>query len=174
MKIILGTVSRDFGFLAFMQQQGVVFGVVGYRTTPSLTQALLGDDPWYGEGGALARLATFNLPVRINAFNCGEIRGAGYDDAAAKGTISASAAACLASVNKHLSHLLTQTVVPLEAVLAYELIDRPAAPAPGNRFGLMVDLGTPKLLLALFSAFAGGFVSDAERAQLDTLGLAGP
>jgi hypothetical protein len=174
-KIILGTVSRDFGFLGFMQQQGVVFDVVGYRSTPRLTQALLGEDPWFGPGGALAQLAAFNRPVRITAFNCGEIRAAGYDDTPVQGVaVSVDAAACMASVDKHLQHLLKQTVVPLEAVLAYELTDRVTAPAPGNRFGLMVDLDTPKLLLALFSAFAGGLVSAAERQQLDALGLAGP
>ncbi len=175
LKIILGTVSNDFGFLTFMQQQGVVFDVVGYHAYPRLTHALLNDDPWYGAGGALAPLAAFNLPVRINAFNCGEIRKPGYDDRALPdGLAAGDAAACLASVQKHLSHLLTQTVVPLEAIHAYELTDRTAEAAPGNRFGLMFSMDKPKLLLALFSAFAGGFVSAAERLLLDALGLPGP
>ena len=181
LKIVLGAVSNDFGFLEFMQQQEVVFDVVGYHAYPRLAHALLNDDPWYGEGGALAQLARFGLPVRINAFNCGEIQAPGYDDtlppgpgAGAAGSGSDDAAACLASVNKHLAHLLAQTVVPLEVVHAYELTDRPAEPPPGNRVGLMFDLDRPKLLLAMFAAHAGGFVSAAERLLLDALGFVWP
>ena len=175
LKIILGTVSNDFGFLEFMQQQGVVFDVVGYHAYPWATHALLGEDRWYGADGALAQLAAFGLPVRINAFNCGEIFKPGYDDSALPNAQpTGDANVCLAAVHKHLAHLLAQTVVPLEVIHAYELTDRSSEPAPGNRFGLMFSLDKPKLLLALFAAYAGGFVSAAERLLLDALGLAAP
>ena len=63
--------------------------------------------------------------------------------------------------------------IRLESIHAYEITDRPSQAAPENRFGLMVDLDTPKLHLALYSAFAGGNVSATERQQLNLLGLSG-
>ncbi len=169
LRIILGAVSNDFGFLDFMQQQGVTFDIVGYHAYPWQKHALLTEDPWYGAGGALGQLARFNKPVRINEFNCGEIYSATYDNSADK----ALTATCLASIQKHLKNLLTQTVVKLESIHAYEITDRPAQVAPENRFGLMYDLDRPKLHLALYASFAGGQVSAAERQQLSTLGLTG-
>lgn len=171
LRIILGGVSNDFGFLEFMQQQGVVFDVVGYHAYPWLNQPLLSEDPWYGAGGALGQLARFNKPVRINEFNCGEIYAAGYADTG--GNAAASTSACLASIQKHLKSLVEQKVIALESIQAYELTDRPAQQAPENRFGLMFDLDNPKLHLALYASFAGGTVSSAEKQKLDALGLAG-
>ena len=170
LRIILGGVSNDFGFLDFMQQQGVVFDIVGYRAFPWLTHALLTEDPWYGAGGALAQLASFGKPVRISAFNCGEIFAPSYDNTAAGG----QTVTCLASIQKHLKNLVTQSLVHLESIHAYEITDRPSQSIPGNRFGLMFDLDNPKLHLALFSIFSGGYVSVIERLQLDLLGLTGP
>jgi hypothetical protein len=169
LRVILGAVSNDFGFLQFMQQQGVTFDVVGYHAYPKVTQTTLVDDNWYGPGGPLAQLALFNKPVRINEFNCGEIYGADYtNQVQPAGTDN-----CLSSIQKHLKAILAQKLVRLETVHAYEIIDRPSQAVPENRFGLMYDLDHPKLHVALYSSFAGGYVSPTERQQLDALGVKG-
>ncbi len=170
LRIILGAVANDFGFLEFMQQQGVVFDIVGYHAYPWATQALLSEDSWYGPGGALAQLARFNRPVRINEFNCGEIYAPGYENRADLPVTIA----CLTGIRKHLAGLLAQQTVELQSIHVYELTDRPTQPVPENRFGLMYDLDTPKLHLALYALFAGGQLSDAERLALQALGLLPP
>ncbi|HEY4067832.1 MAG TPA: hypothetical protein VGM74_13115, partial [Burkholderiaceae bacterium] len=169
LKIILGAVSNDFGFLTFMQQQGVSFDVVGYHAYPTLGSAILATDSWYGAGGPLAQLAQFGKPVRINEFNCGEIYASNYDNVAG----SNATKACMASIQRHLPGLLNQKIVTIESIDAYELLDEPGLAAPENRFGLMYDLNTPKIHLAAYSLFAGGSVSSAEKAQLTAEGLSG-
>ena len=166
-KVILGAVGNDFGLLEFMQQQGVAFDIVGYHIYPSMGNPLLGVDTWYGAGGALAQLAKFSKPVRINEFNCGEIYTSGYENAVGQSVTNT----CLASIQKHLTSLVSQKVINLESIHAYEINDRPSQPVPENRFGLMYDLDNPKLHIALYSAFAGGTVTATEKQQLDSLGL---
>jgi hypothetical protein len=166
-RIMLGAIGNDFGMLEFMQQQGVTFDVVGYHIYPTLANPLLTVDTWFGSGGAIGQLAKFNKPVHINEFNCGEIYNSGYENAVGKPLTNN----CLSSIQKHLTALVAQKVINLESIHAYEIADRPAQAAPENRFGLMYDLGNPKLHIALFSAFAGGTVTATEKQQLDALGL---
>jgi len=166
-RIILGAVGREFGILEFMRQQGVVFDVVGYHIYPWLNNVPIGDDTYFGPGGALVQLGRFNKPVKINEFNCGEIYATGYENAVGQPLTNA----CLASVQKHLSGLLEQKVIHLESISAYTLTDSPSDAPPENRFGLLYDLDRPKLHLALYAAFAGGMVTANEKQQLDTLGL---
>ena len=52
LRAILGTVNRHCGFLAFMQQQGVLFDVIGYHIYPWEHHQPLDQDPWFGPGGA--------------------------------------------------------------------------------------------------------------------------
>jgi hypothetical protein len=168
LKIILGTVSRDFGFLDFMQSQGVAFDILGYHMYPRLDHALLGEDPWYGPVNALSQMAKFNKPVRINEFNCGEIYDIRYENAVGLPNTDA----CLKSIDKHLKPLLVQSEVQIESIHAYEIVDRIEQPVPENRFGLMYDIDHPKIHLALFSAYSGGEISADEKALLDRLGVA--
>jgi hypothetical protein len=167
LRIILGAVGRDFGFLTFMQQQGVLFDVVGYHIYPHAKHASLLSDPWFGSGGLLAQLAVFGKPVRINEFNCGEIYNSGYENRAG----DALTETCLRSLDKHLKDLRSQRIVDLESVHLYELLDEPQKPAPENRFGLMHDLSNPKIHLFLVTAYAGGALSAAERHQITRRGL---
>jgi len=167
LRIILGTVVNDFGLLDFMQQQGVVFDIVGYHVYPSANSPTIATDPWYGAGGPLAQLAKFKKPVRINEFNCGEINDSGYENAVGSPVTNT----CLSGIQKHMTSLLTQTLVKLESIHAYEITDRPSQAGAEARFGLMYTLDNPKLHLALYSAFAGGSVSAAEKQQLDAMGL---
>ena len=73
LRIILGTVNRHWGFLTFMQKQGVLFDVIGYHIYPWEQHRPLDQDPWFGPGGPLGQLALFGKPVTINEFNAGEI-----------------------------------------------------------------------------------------------------
>lgn len=53
LRILLGTVNRHWGFLAFMQQQGVLFDVVGYHIYPWEKHPPLDQDPWFGPRGTV-------------------------------------------------------------------------------------------------------------------------
>jgi hypothetical protein len=150
LRVILGAVGRDFGFLSYMQQQGVAIDVVGFHVYPHLDDASLPSDPWYGTGGPFVRLAAFHLPVHVNEFDCGEIYDAGYDNLPG----SASTNACLQSYQKHLPTFFTQTVMNLESLALYELLDEPGKSGAEGRFGLMYDINTPKAQLAAVAAFA--------------------
>jgi hypothetical protein len=67
--------------------------------------------------------------------------------------------------------LYSQTECQLESVVFYELLDAPSKPAPENRFGLMFNLDTPKDMLYLATALAGGTLSSAERSAITSRGL---
>ena len=79
--------------------------------------------------------------------------------------------ACFRSIAKHLTEVATQSVAHVESVHLYEMWDEPAKPAPENRFGLMVDLDTPKIHLFLATAFSGGALTAAESSQLTSRAL---
>jgi hypothetical protein len=167
LRTILGVVGRDFGFLTYMQQNGVLFDVVGYHIYPHEPQASLLSDPWYGAGGPLAQLAVFGKPVHINEFNCGEIYEASYENRAG----AAKTEACLRSLTRHLKDLRSQKIANVESVHVYELLDEPAKAVPENRFGMMYDLANAKPHLYLISAFAGGALSAQERLEITNRGL---
>ena len=179
-RIILGTVGRHWGFLTFMQQQGVLFDVVGYHAYPHLKHQPLDQNPWFGSGGALGQLSRFNKPVTINEFNAGEIYngttnganrhpGPNYqnktgDEATEDG---------FKSVNKHLLAIVNQNAANVESVLFYEIWDEPRKAAPENRFGLFYDftLQQPKISLLIATSFAGGTLSPAEQNELTARGM---
>jgi hypothetical protein len=167
LRVILGTTGRDWGFLRFMQTQGVNFDVVGWHHYPAEVNEGLPSDPWFGAGGAMAQLAAFNKPVTINEFNAAEIYKAGYENTTGQPVTEQG----FASNAKHMLDLYRQTTCDLENVVFYELLDEPGKPAPENRFGLMSDLNTPKVSLYLATALAGGALSLDERIAITGRGL---
>jgi hypothetical protein len=167
LRTILGVVGRDFGFLTFMRQQGVMWDVTGFHVYPRADQASLLSDTWYGPGGPLAQLASFGKPVHINEFHCGEISQSGYENQEGASVTEA----CLKSLAKHLTDLKNQKIVNLEFVHIYELLDEPKKAIPENRFGMMYDLSRPKAHLYLISALAGGALSSRERFEITRRGL---
>lgn len=178
LRIILGTTGRSFGLLTYMQQQGVLFDVVGYHIYPWETNAPLDQDTWYGTGGPLGQLATFNKPIHINEFNSGEIYSgdgnpgrptAQYENQPG-GTVTEAG---FRSMNKHLKEIVNQTVANVEAVHIYEIWDEPSKAIPENRFGLYYDTGlqNPKTSLFLETCFAGGTLSQAEQDSLTKRGF---
>jgi len=175
LRIILGTTDRSFGFLTFMEQQGVSFDVVGYHIYPWEPHPALDADPWFGAGGPLGQLAQFKRPIHLNEFNCGEIYSGSsvypndpsYENKAGQPVTEA----CLRSITKHLLELANQSVANLESVHLYEMVDETSKPAPENRFGLMVNLDTPKVHLFLASALSGGALMAAESSELTGRGL---
>ncbi|MDD5139799.1 MAG: hypothetical protein PHY43_06005 [Verrucomicrobiales bacterium] len=176
LRIILGTTDRSFGFLSFMQQQGVIFDVVGYHIYPWEKHTPLDQDSWYGPGGPLGQLAKFNKPIVINEFNSGEIYSG---DAVHPGTNYENRAEApmtelgFRSLDKHLRGLVNQKVAKVEAVIFYELCDEPKKEIPENRFGLFYDtaLQKPKISLLIATSFAGGTLSPAEQNELTKRGL---
>ena len=176
LRILLGTVNRHWGFLAFMQQQGVLFDVVGYHIYPWEKHAPLDKDPWFGPGGPLGQLALFKKPITINEFNAGEIYsgtpgqprpdylnrpGDPLTETGFKG------------LDKHLKEILQQKVANVESVLFYEAMDETRKAPPENRFGLYYDaaLQKPKISLLLAAAYAGGTLSQAEKKELTDRGI---
>jgi hypothetical protein len=67
--------------------------------------------------------------------------------------------------------LRSQTIANIESIHVYELLDEPTKAAPENRFGLMYNLTTPKIHLALASAFAGGYLTAQEQLAITSRGL---
>jgi len=176
--IILGVTDRRFGFLTFMEEKGVTFDHVGYHIYPWEVHSPLDEDPWFGEGGALGQLAQFGRPIHINEFNCGETySGRGgyanqpdYENAAGAPVTEM----CLQSLAKHLRTLVEQDVADIESLQFYELLDDPSKSPPENRFGLLYDMETPKVHMALAAAFAGGALSPSEKNALTSRNLLTP
>ena len=176
LRAILGTVNRHWGFLAFMQQQGVLFDVIGYHIYPMEQHQPLDRDPWFGPGGLLGQLALFKKPVTINEFNAGEIysgtpghQGADYlnrvgDPVTEKG---------FKGLDKHLKEILRHNAAKVESIILYEVADEPRKTPPENRFGLYHDaeLQRPKISLLLVTSYAGGTLSPAERHELTSRGI---
>ncbi|RZI86222.1 MAG: hypothetical protein EOP38_02170 [Rubrivivax sp.] len=167
LRIILGTVGRDFGFYKFMLDQGVTFDVAGYHIYPREKHKTLDIDPWFGPGGPLRQLAQFNRPVIINEFNCGETYEPDFENQPDKPRTES----CYRSFANHMKVLVHQNAVNIESIYLYELVDEPQRKAPENRFGLMRDLNTPKVTMLLATAFAGGSLSKAEATEITRRGL---
>ena len=179
-RIILGTVGRHWGFLTFMQNQGVLFDVIGYHIYPHLKHRPIDKDPWFGPGGPLGQLALYNLPVTINEFNAGEIYngttngasrhpGTNYLNKISDPVTEDGFKSC----DKHLKEIIHQNVANVESVIFYEIWDEPHKAPPENRFGLFYDfaLQQPKISLLIASSFAGGTLSPAEQNELMTRGI---
>ncbi len=167
LRVIMGVIGRDFGFLSYLQDEGVRWDVTGYHIYPSEGSASLLTDTWYGAGGPLMQLAVFGKPVTLNEFNAGETYNAGYENVQGQPLTEQGFRSCA----KHMLELYSQTLCKLESVVLYELLDEPSKSAPENRFGVMFDLGAPKVSLHLATAFAGGALSPAERTALTSRGL---
>lgn len=167
LRVILGEVGRGWGFLTYMQNQGVQFDVIGFHVYPSLGQASLLTDPWWGPGGPLAQLATFRKPVHVNEFNCGEIHRATYENDSGKPVTED----CLRAFARHLRELVEQTVVNIEVIHVYELVDDPQLAGSEGKFGLMYTLTSAKPHMALYAAFTGGELTAEERLAVTRRGL---
>ncbi|MEJ7929719.1 hypothetical protein WG922_07015 [Ramlibacter sp. AN1015] len=166
LRVIVGVVGRDFGWLTFLRSKGVQWDVTGFHVYPLHQHRSLLNDLWYGPGGPLEQLASFGKPVHINEMNCGEIYRSDYENRAG----GPATETCLKSLARHLKELRSQSAL-LESVHLYSLTDDPSKAAPENRFGLMYDLETPKPHLYLASAFAGGALSPHERLEITSRGL---
>jgi hypothetical protein len=167
LRVIAGTVGRDWGYLDFLRQNGVDFDVVGYHIYPSLNQADWNVDTWYGPSGLFSQLAAYGRPVHINEFNCGEIyQGSFENDAGAPLTEE-----CFKSVAKYVLEILGQSRANIESVHYYEMFDEASKAAPENHFGLWYDAATPKVTAYLASAFAGGSLSASEENEITSRGL---
>jgi len=171
-RIILGTVDRRFGFLRYMQQQGVIFDIVGYHIYPWFQNLPLDQDTQYGVGGAIGQLAQFNMPVTINEFNSGEIYS-GYGVYTSKAQYENQAGAPIteagySSIYKHLNVIVNQTTANIESVYFFKALDEPWRAIPENRFGLYYDstMLKPKISLYLATAYARGLLSLAEQDSL--------
>lgn len=167
LRSILGLAGRDFGFLRFMQENGVLFDVVGFHAYQEHVNASMLTDPWWGPGGPYAQLAKFGKPVHFNEFNCGETYQSTYENQAGRPVTEA----CLKSFAKHLRDMVAQKVVNIESVHVYELLDEPEKNGAEGKFGLMYDLNRPKPHLYLYTAFAGGQLTPQERQEITSRGL---
>lgn len=175
-RIILGTVSNRYGFLTYMQEQGVIFDIVGYHIYLRYTSKPIDQDPWYGEGGALGQLAKFNKPIHVNEFNCGEI----YAGAPGKALVDGNAyeneegkpatETGFKSLYKHLNVFVNNTNASIESIHFYEAFDETQKTIPENRFGFYYDhaLTQPKVSALLGALFAGGKLSNAELEKLNS------
>lgn len=166
LRVLFGQSSRDWGFIRYMETLGLTYDVMVWHVYPTNQQASLLTDPWWGTGGPLAQLAAFGKPITINEFNSGEIYNGTYTNAS-----GADAEAGWQGLTKHMKDLYTQTICDIESLVFYELKDQPAQPAPENRFGLMFDLATPKVTMLLATAFAGGALTTAEKAEITNRSL---
>jgi hypothetical protein len=167
LRIIAGTVGRDWGYLDFLREQGIDFDVVGYHNYPSFPQEAWSTDSWYGAAGLFSELARYHRPVHLNEFNCGETYEAGFENLAGQPLTER----CFKSQARFLLQVLDQATVRVESVHFYELLDAPNKPAPENHFGLWYSLTEPKVSAYLASAFAGGTLTPAEKSEITTRGL---
>ena len=176
LRVIMGAVNRHWGFLTFMEQQGVLFDVIGYHIYPWEYQPPLDQDPWFGPGGPLAQLALFKKPITINEFNAGEIysgtpghQGAAYQNRAGEAVTEKG----YKGLDRHLKEILRQSAAKVESIVLYEVADEPRKAPPENRFGLYYDaeLQRPKISLLLVTSYAGGTLSPTERHELTSRGI---
>ncbi len=176
LRTILGTTGRDWGFIRYMQTLGVVVDVVGYHYYARSTEGSLLTNTWFGTGGLMTQLASFNKQITYNEFNAEEIYHTATNSPPAYENLAGQPVteAGFSSVALHMLEIYGQTTLPpgrLENVVFYELLDEPAKAIPENRFGLMYDLNTPKVALYLATAFAGGELSAAEITEITSRGL---
>lgn len=168
LRVMLGIVGRDWGFLTYMRDtESVQWDVTGFHNYPSnFTDSQL-TDTWYGTGGPLTKLASFNKPYVINEFHSGEIYDANYQNSAG----NALAESGYQGLAHHLRDLYSSSVGTLESITLYELFDEPAKTVPEKNFGLMFDLTTRKVSMAVATAFAGGTLDTSQSATLVSRGL---
>lgn len=171
LRIILGTVGRDFAFLRYMASQGVLYDVVGYHIYPYSTQKSLASDPWFWNTSMLEQLSRFKKPITINEFNCSEIYSKTYDSNPADLVLTEK---CNASLFTHLTTLVNQKIAPIESLLFYELLDEPTKTGVAEyekHFGLFTDILNPKFHFQVISIFTGGNVTQDNFVQLKNRGF---
>jgi hypothetical protein len=167
LRILFGQSARSWGFLRFMQRQGVDWDVTTWHIYSGLHEPSLLTGSPHEPGGPLAQLAALGKPVHVNEFNCSEIFQDSYENEPGRPLTEA----CLQSFANHLRELVDQKVANIESIHVYELLDESFKDAPENRFGLMRDLGHPKPHLLLYTAFAGGYLTQQERCEIAARGL---
>jgi hypothetical protein len=167
LRVMYGQSGRDWGLLTYMQQQGVEWDVTIWHLYQKLHSPSLLSDTWWGPGGPLTQLASFGKPIRINEFNCGETYEAGYENRAGQAVTET----CLRSIARQLRELTAQTIANIESISVYELLDEPEKGKPEGVFGTMYNMASAKPHLYLFTAFAGGTLTAAERFEITSRGL---
>jgi hypothetical protein len=164
LRTVVDIVYVDFGFVPFLESQGVSVDKLAYHyyyaleTTPYKIYAPNGTVDLF------AQLQKTGKPIIINEFNAAEITAPGngkpYDDAKA-----------LASLKKHIGYIIGQTEANIEGVEYYELYNEPSKDAVESNFGLMKDPATARTQMLLAGAYACGDVRPNEQMTLVSSGL---
>jgi hypothetical protein len=163
LRVLNGLCTRDYAWIDFLDSKGVSWDVLSFHYYPDQTEAT--NDTWWYPTGALGMIERLGKPVTINEFNANEIYDSGYGNAAGD-TLTEQGWAGNVLHGKYL--IANQTLV--ESIVFYELVDQGGGGAEG-RFGLLYNMTTPKVTLYIATAFAGGTLSSAERAELTSRGL---
>jgi hypothetical protein len=159
LRTVVDTVYADFGFIPFLEAQGVQIDKLAYHYYYSAAT-----DPYKlvvpkGTADLFAELHKIGKPVIINEFNAGEIyaplKNQVYDDAKA-----------LLSMKTHLDYLTAQTTADIEGLEFYELYDEPAKNAAESNFGLMKNAKQSKTQMLLVALYTCGSLSASELEQL--------
>lgn len=169
---VLTTTSTMFGFIDFMILQGVKVDVVEYHLYDPAGRDYTNYYADYIDllGAHITsfnlwnKFASYNRPVIIGETNASEIYDGAYGDI--EGDTKTEAG--FVSLQNILKAFTDQTTCHIEAILAYELFNEPAKIAPENHFGVMTDLATPKVSMALLSYRSRGYLSNAELAKLSS------
>lgn len=162
LRSVVDIVAIDFGFIKFLESNGVQVDVVAYHyynkaemspykyyTPPPLNKTM----PTLS---LFAELGKLGKSVIINEFNAAEIyNAASYTDEAA-----------VRSMRVHLDYLRAQKDVVIEGVEFYELYDEADKAGTENSFGLMKDAQTSKPTMALAALYANGSTTSAENKAL--------
>lgn len=167
LRVIAGTVGRDWGYLDFLRLRGIDFDIVGYHIYPSFPQAAWDTDTWFGASGLFTELGKYGRPVRINEFNCGETYDPGFENKAGAPLTER----CFKSVARYLFEILDQKHADIESVHYYEMFDEPTKTAPENHFGIWSTPSSAKVTVWLASGFAGGSLSPTEQSAVTSRGL---
>ncbi|WP_266170501.1 hypothetical protein [Dyella subtropica] len=164
LRTVVNTVYADFGFVPFLESQGVKVDKLAYHyyygadTDPYKVSVSSGTVDLFAE------LKKIGKPIIVNEFNAGEIysptRSMPYDDAKA-----------LVGLKRHIDYLREQTEANIEGVEFYELYDEPSKRGVESNFGLMKDPGHPKTQMLLAAAYTCGELGKDERAKLVASGL---
>jgi hypothetical protein len=176
MRRVLNTTSTHTGFLDYMTSKGVGYEVISYHyyqysgTSPSDLSAEPPGATSYN-WNLFSALAAYNLPVTIDEMNCAEIYESNFQNLATDPLY----ATCLTNLRTQIGYFKNNTILKIESLVAYELLDEPSQAAPENHFGLFWNDGsgnyTPKANLYLWGDFAGGSLSASEQSVLSSFGL---
>jgi hypothetical protein len=159
LRTVVDTVYADFGFIPFLEAQGVQIDKLAYHYYYSAATNPYKLAVPKGSADLFEELHKIGKPVIINEFNAGEIyaplKNQTYDDANA-----------LLSMKTHLDYLVAQTTANIEGLEFYELYDEPAKNAAESNFGLMKNATQPKTQMLLVALYTCGKLSASEKDQL--------